>query len=336
MGSKNFKITRTQKGQQVMQMTDDQAREHLEKLLWPNGPICRHCGSVNAYKMQGKSIRPGLHRCRDCKKQFTVTVGTIFEDSHLPLAIWIKAFHLMASSKKGISALQLQRNLGIGSYKTAWHLAHRIRLAMKCNPFAGLLKDEVQVDETYVGPSRAGKNLRSDPNKPRKRGRGTTTKTPVMVLVETDGKAHSQPMQRLDSASLKSAMEACIDPSARIVTDELRSYPRAAAGFTGGHFTVKHSDGEYVSEDGLNTNTAESFFSLLKRGVYGTFHHVSKKHLHRYCSEFDFRWNGRKITDAERRTLALKQVEGKRLMYRQPINPPTVPPGPGEQPLFPF
>src|SRR2546430_3980037 len=115
MASEKLKIFRTQKGQNILNLSEDQAREHLEKLLWPNGPICRHCGSIDAYKMNGNSIRPGLHRCRDCKKQFTVTVGTIFEDSHLPLAIWIKAFHLMTSAKKGISALQLQRNLGLGS-----------------------------------------------------------------------------------------------------------------------------------------------------------------------------------------------------------------------------
>src|SRR5207247_1187519 len=151
-------------------------------------PACRHCGSVNVYRMHGASIRPGLLRCRDCKRQFTVTVGTIFEDSHLPLTIWVKAFHMMTSSKKGISALQLQRNLGLGSYKTAWHLAHRIRLVMRCEPLAGLLKNEVQVDETYVGASRHGK-IKPEGRPPKKHGRGTD-KTPVLALVETGGNMH--------------------------------------------------------------------------------------------------------------------------------------------------
>src|SRR5687768_12705841 len=149
---------RTQKGQHLADLNEDQAREYLESLLWPDGkPVCRRCGSTNAYKMQGEKCRPGLCRCRDCDKQFTVTVGTIFEDTHIPLRKWVRAFHLMCSSKKGISALRLQRNLGLGSYRTAWHMAHRIRLAMRCEPLAGMLRGNVQVDETYVGPSRHGK-----------------------------------------------------------------------------------------------------------------------------------------------------------------------------------
>src|SRR5688572_21725145 len=147
------KITgKSQRGQQIPEMTETQAREHIEKLLWPDGqPVCRHCGSDNAYRMIGRTCRPGLCRCRTCKKQFTVTVGTIFEDTHLPLAMWVKAIHLMSTSKKGMSALQLQRNLGIGSYKSAWFMAHRIRTAMRCEPVAGMLKGQVQADETFVG-----------------------------------------------------------------------------------------------------------------------------------------------------------------------------------------
>lgn len=308
---------KTQKGQETPIFTEDEARAYFESRRWPNGPGCVHCGSVNVYRLQGKATRAGLLKCRDCKGQFTVTVGTVMKDSHLPLAKWALAFHLMVSSKKGISALQLQRNLGLGSYKTAWHLSHRIREAMRCEPLADKLKGDVQVDETYLGANLHGKNKMSDPNKPRKRGRGTM-KTPVMVLVETNGKAHSHPIDRLDSQSLKAAMQACIDPSARIVTDELRSYPKAAAVFAGGHATVTHSTYEYVNSDGLHTNTAESFFALLKRGVHGTFHHVSKKHLARYCDEFSFRWDGRKLTDTQRRDDAVRGAEGKRLMYRQP------------------
>lgn len=234
--------------------------------------------------------------------------------SHLPLATWVKAFHLMCSSKKGMSAHQLWRNLGIGSYKTAWYMAHRIRLAMRLEPMAGALKGEVQVDETYVG----GKPRKGHGQPRPKRGRGTN-KQAVLVLVETDGNARSRPIERLDAGSLKCAMQECIDPSATIVTDELPSYPKAAADFTGGHFTVNHGRDEYVRADGRHTNTAESFFALLKRGHYGTFHQLSKKHLHRYCDEFTFRWNARKMKDAERRETALRQVVGKRLYYKSPV-----------------
>lgn len=309
---------KTQKNQQVPNLSEDEARDHVEKLRWPNGPYCPHCGSINAYRMQGESIRAGLLACRDCKGHFTVTVGTVMEDSHLPLSTWVRAFHFMASSKKGMSALQLQRNLGLGSYRTAWFLAHRIREAMKCEPVAGMLKGEVQVDETYMPPSRHEKKLRPGQAK-KKTGRGTD-RQPVMVLVETNGKARSLPIDRIDGKTLRAAMVECIDPAAMIVTDELRSYPKAAQGFAG-HATVNHSIGQYVRPDGLHTNSAESFFALLKRGVHGTFHHVSKKHLHRYCAEFDFRWNGRKLEDCERRDLAVQGAEGKRLFYRLPVSP---------------
>lgn len=309
---------RSQKNQQIMNLTEEQAREQVEKLLWPDGqPVCRHCGSVNAYRMTGATVRAGLCRCRDCKKQFTVTVGTIFEDSHLPLATWVKAIHLMATSKKGISALQLQRNLGIGSYKTAWHLAHRIRLAMKKQPMLGLLNKDVQVDETFVGAS-SKHSHHAKPNKPpRKRGYGTS-KMPVMVLVETNGDCHSQPMNSFKAKDIKQVMESVVDKSATIVTDEMPSYPAAAKEF-GGHQTVNHRAEEYVNAGGYTTNTAESFFALLKRGHYGTFHQISKKHMHRYCDEFAFRWNGRKLTDAERRDAAIMGAEGKRLLFKMPI-----------------
>jgi transposase-like protein len=308
------KANTSQKGQEVPNFTEDQARDYFEKLRWPDGnPVCPHCGSVNATRMQGEAHRAGAIQCNDCRKQFTVTVGSVLEDTHLPLAKWALAFHLMCSSKKGVSALQLQRNLGLGSYRTAWHLAHRIRLAMKAQPVAGMLAGEVQVDETYVGGKR-----RATADRPREYGRGTS-KAPVLVLVETNGKAVSHPIQRIRSVDLKAAMQEVIDPAAAIVTDELPAYPKAAAEFAGGHFTVNHSHGQYVRTDGRHTNTAESFFALLKRGHYGVFHQISKKHLHRYCDEFTFRWNGRKLTDAARRDGAVKGAEGKRLMYKTPV-----------------
>ena len=292
-------------------MSDDQARDYIEKLLWPDGePVCRHCGSVNAYRMQGASCRPGLCRCRDCKKQFTVTVGTIFEDSHIKLNVWVMAIHLMTSSKKGISALQLQRNLGLGSYRTAWFMAHRVRLAMKCDPVSGLLKGAVQVDETYVGGK--PRNRKSPANR-------TSTKTPVMAAVETgdEGRVVCQPVTNTNSQTLRSFILPHVDKTAVLVTDELRTY-RPIGRLYAGHQTVNHSIEEYVNRAGYTTNTAEGFFALLKRGHYGTFHQLSKQHLHRYCDEFAFRWNARRMTDADRRDAALMQVEGKRLMYRKP------------------
>jgi transposase-like protein len=312
------KQPRTQKGQHVQNFTEDQARDYFERLRWPNGPGCVHCGSTDVYRLQGQSTRPGLLECRDCREQFTVTVKTVMEDTHLPLATWARAFHLMCTSKKGMSALQLQRNLGLGSYRTAWFLCHRIREAMKCEPVAGMLKGEIQADETYVGASHS-KSHRVRPGRTRKKAGRGTSKTPVFALVETNGNVRSQPVARVNADTLRTAMQECVDPTASIVTDEFAAYPKAAAGFAGGHKTVSHSSGQYVNADGTNTNTAESYFALLKRGVYGTFHHVSKKHLHRYCSEFDFRWNGRKISDTERRDGAVRGAEGKRLFYRQPI-----------------
>jgi transposase-like protein len=258
------KQPRTQKGQQVMDFTDEQAREYFERLRWPHGPACVHCGSVDVYRLQGKSTRPGLLECRDCRKQFTVTVNSVMEDSHLPLRTWARAFHLMCSSKKGVSALQLQRNLGLGSYRTAWFLAHRIREAMNCEPVADLLRGQVQCDEAYVG------------GKPRK-GEDAKPKQPVLVLVETNGRARSQPIQNADQRTLRDVLTYRIDPLSQIVTDDWSAYPFAAHNFAGGHQTVNHSNGEYarrrINEAGaleiITTNTAESYFSLLKRGIYG-------------------------------------------------------------------
>lgn len=306
---------RTQRGQNLADLTEDQAREHIERLLWPDGqPICRHCGSVNAYRMKGKTCRPGLCRCRDCKKQFTVTVGTIFEDTKIPLRLWVRAFHLMCSSKKGISALQLQRNLGLGSYRTAWHMAHRIRLAMKCEPMAGLLAGEVESDEAYVGGKPRKRNLGSKAPKRKK----WSTKTPVHTLVERNGRKRTRVMLNVTAASLRQNVRELADRSGTLMTDQNKQYRKVGAEFKGGHKTVRHDLNQYAKPDGSHINTAESSHSLLKRGMYGTFHHVSTKHLQRYCDEFDFRWDHRKLKDVERTHKALAQVEGKRLMYREP------------------
>lgn len=306
----NASPARSQKGQGVPNLTEEQAREHLESLLWPNGPVCPHCGGTDVYRLTGESVRSGVRQCRGCKRQFTVTVGTIFEDSHIQLSKWVRAFHLMASSKKGISASQLQRNLGLGSYRTAWHLAHRVRLAMQCEPLAGALQGDVEVDETYIG----GKPRPGD-DKVHKRGRGTK-KTPVIALVQRDGCSRTRVVERVNAKTLHSAIRENVAKPSLIVTDEWPGYRGIGKHYDGNHFFVNHGAGQYVNGP-IHTNTAESFFALLKRGVHGTFHHVSKKHLSRYCDEFSFRWDTRKQPDSERRDAAVRQSKGKRLSYRK-------------------
>lgn len=292
---------------QIGQLTEDQARDLIEAIRWPNGPRCVHCASDQVYKLKGKSTRAGLYKCRECKGQFTVRVGTIFEDSHIPLHKWLMALHLMTSSKKGISSKQLQRNLGLASYQSAWHMSHRIRHAMFA-PDGLLLTGSVEVDETYVGGKpRPGSDEKA------KRGRGTK-KIPVVALVERDGRVRSRVIEHVDAKTLKSAIRENVDRSATIYTDEWSSYRGIGSEFAGGHKTVNHGAGEYVSGD-ASTNTVESFFALMKRGVYGVFHHVSKQHLQRYCDEFSFRWDRRAITDGERTIDAIRGAEGKRLTY---------------------
>ncbi len=289
---------------EVTHLTEDQAREYIESIRWPNGPTCPHCTSQEVTKLQGRATRPGVYKCKACRKQFTVTVGTIMHRSHASLKTWVIAFHLMSSSKKGMSAHQLHREFGV-AYQTAWHMAHRIRHAMKKEPLASMLKGTVEVDETYVGARR----VRG------KRGRGAGRKTPVVALVERGGGMHAKPVANVTAKNLKNAIREVIHPDARIITDDLSSYHGIGSEFPGGHNVIRHSLGKYVEGD-VYTNTVESFFALLKRGVHGTFHHVSKKHLHRYCDEFSFRWNHRKVDDGMRTEAAIRAAEGKRLTYK--------------------
>lgn len=291
--------------------TEEEARQYLEKLRWPDGAVCPHCGSVNVRRLEGKSTRPGVHKCRDCRKQFTVTVGTIFERSHIPLRHWIYAFARMCASKKGISAMQLERELGI-SYKAAWFMCHRIRHAMvptNPEPLSGI----VEVDETYVG----GKPRPGD-GKVHKRGRGTF-KVPVVALVERDGRVVSTPVPNVTRETLKGTILSNVAPGTTIYTDEFSGYTGIDR-HVASHETVNHSGGQFARAGGIHSNTVESYFALLKRGVYGTYHHLSKKHLHRYCAEFSFRWDFRRISDAERTVHALQRTEGKRLVFHQIIS----------------
>jgi transposase-like protein len=299
---------------QLTEMTETQARDFLEEVRWHGQPVCPHCGGTEAYRLKGSATRPGVWKCSACRKQFTVTVGTVMHRSHIPLRKWVIAFHLMSSSKKGISALQLQRVLGIKNYKNAWHLAHRIRLAMT-EGLGAVLKGTVEVDETYVGgkPRKENKG-NEEPRKKSKRGRGTD-KTPVIALVERNGNVVSKPIQRVNAATLKGAIKEMVHKDSCIMTDEWAGYSGIGKHFLGGHEVVKHNDGEFKRGD-ASTNIVESYFALLKRGVHGAFHHVSKRHLHRYCDEFSFRWNHRKVDDGERTVYIIRGVGGKVLTYQ--------------------
>jgi transposase-like protein len=300
----------------VARLTEDEARAIFEKLRWPNGPKCIYCGErkkLHRINPKSKNTRDGLIHCYRCGKQFTVTVGTIMEDSHITLRQWIQAFFAMCSSKKGVSALQLQRNLGLGSYHSAWHLAHRIRWAMAQNSFSKL-SGIVEADETYIGGKpRKGARDKDGNLIINKRGRGTR-KTPVMALIPRGkGNMIATILDRVTAKNLQAQIYRNVAHDSTVMTDELPLYNSINRYYK--HKTVNHSKGEY-SRNGINCNTNESYFALLKRGVHGTFHHVSKTHLQRYCDEFSFRWNNRKVTDGKRTANAIHGAWGKRLSYK--------------------
>lgn len=255
-----------------------------------------------------KKIRPGLFRCKDCRRhkksnQFTVTVGTIFEDSHIYLYLWLHAITAMCASKKGVSAHQLHRQLGI-TYQSAWFMAHRIRYAMGQPTFRKRMKGTIEVDETYVG----GKSRRLGQQT------GWENKTPVVALVQRNGKVRSFVVETVSASTLKKVLLDNVHPSSDLMTDELPAYEKTGKQFAS-HQTVTHSEYKYVRGD-VTTNAVEGYFGLLKRGINGVYHHVSKEHLHRYLSEFDFRYNHRKVDDHKRTVSAIAGFEGKRLTYR--------------------
>jgi len=298
--------------------TDEAAREYLEAVRWPNGPVCPHCSNHEPKAIYdlaanpAKGIRAGLRECGECGKTFTVTVGTIFERSHIPLRKWLVAWYMLCTSKKGVSALQIQRMLDIGSYRSAWFMMHRIRYALREPIFSDMLGEGggmVEADETYVGgkPRRGGK--------PSKKGRGTK-KIPVVALVERGGRVRSRMVKKVSGQTLRQVLDEHLHPSANLITDELPAY-RAAGMRYASHKTVSHGKGEYVRGD-VHTNTIEGYFSLFKRGVTGTFHQIGHKYMDQYLAEFDFRYNHRAVSDGERTIAGLKKVAGKRLMLRQP------------------
>jgi transposase-like protein len=296
---------------ELARLTEDEARDYLEGLRWPNGPVCPRCWNCdNIYRLQGKSHRKGLLKCGACREPFSVTVGTVMESSRVPLTKWLVAFHLMTSSKKGFSAHQLHRTIGV-TYKTAWFMAHRIRYAMRQSDFTPL-SGVVEVDETYVGgkprKTRGPVNKRAD--------RRYTDKTPVFALVERNGRAIAMPLERVRGAEMKKMMRDMIQPEAKIMTDESTLYRGTEKHFAS-HETVNHTRKEYARGD-VTTNSVESFFALVKRQHYGTNHQYSKKHMPAYITETEFRWNARKLTDEDRREQAIRGIEGKRLTYRRP------------------
>jgi transposase-like protein len=289
---------------------EDAGRKALEALRWPDGPICPHCGNADQDKIamgQGKAHRAGLYYCAACNGQFTVTVGTVMEDTKIPLSKWLFAMHLMGASKKGMSALQLQRMLGV-SYKTAWFLCHRIREAMnptKPGPIGGQNK-VVEADETLIGGKK--KNRAFAKTAPKKHT--------VLALVDRDGESRSFHVADVSAKTLREKIVTTVSRKSYLATDELASYESIGKEFSG-HGTVNHSADEYVRLGGfLHINTAECRFSLMKRAVFGTHHSISEAHLHRYLTEWDFKWNTRKMNDGERAALIAKGIEGKRLTYR--------------------
>jgi transposase-like protein len=285
------------------------AREYLEYIRWPDGPICPHCGSVskNHYALNGSAHRPGVYKCKDCRKQFTVTVGTVFERSKVPLHQWMQAVYLICSSKKGCSSHQLQRTLDV-QYKTAWFMSHRLREAMKSpGGIMGSSGGTVEADETFIG-RKPGTKVR----------RGHGHKEAVFSLVERKGNIRSFHVPDVTADTLKDKLNKNVAKSARLMTDDASQYEKVGKTFLD-HQTVNHSAGEYV-RGYAHTNTVEGFFSIFKRGMYGVYQYVSSYHLHRYTTEFDFRYNYREklgFNDSDRAKAALNGISGKRLTYRR-------------------
>ncbi len=287
----------------------DKARQHLESIRWPEGVVCAHCGAIgNSTELEGKSHRAGLYKCGDCKGHFTVTVGTVFEDSKIPLNKWIYAAHLLASSKKGYSAHQLHRTIEV-SYKTAWFMMHRLREAMTKGMFTvpmGGGGKVVEVDETFVG---------TKPGRKKKQGYGH--KNAVVSLVQRGGEVRSFHVHDVTANTLRPLLRQHLSKRSKLMTDEASAYTIVGRDYSQ-HNVVNHSSGEYVRGK-HHTNTVEGYFSILKRGIIGTYHHVGAQHLQRYVAEFDFRYNNRVklgVDDAQRATMLLKSIGGKRLTYQ--------------------
>src|SRR3954469_20270692 len=302
---------------------EDAALAHIEAALWPDGPVCPHCGATDRiYALKGKSTRSGVRKCGHCKKPFTVMIGTVFERSHIPLHKWLQAFYLLCSSKKGISSHQLHRTLGI-SYKAAWFMSHRIREGMRDDSLAPLggghgFGNAVEGDETLIGPKKGVPTPKR--GRPPQRG-GPGHKHAVLGLVERGGKVRTVHIDTVTSEEIGGMVRENVAREAWLMTDEAKHYTEVGKEMAG-HGTVNHSIGEYVSfEDAtIHTNTIEGYFGLFKRGMKGIYQHCDEKHLHRYLAEFEFRYNNRialGVDDCGRAEAALLGVKGKRLTYRR-------------------
>jgi len=308
---RNQESTAMQKSVLEARAFQDEAAAYawVETRVWPDGPICPHCGGIDRIgKLQGKSTRPGVYKCYQCRKPFTVKVGTVFEDSHVPMRFWLQAMYLLCSSKKGISSNQLHRTLGV-TLKTAWFMSHRIREAMRVvgvGPLGGEGKT-VEADETFIG------RLEGQP----KAKAGWGHKNAVLTLVERGGSARSFHVDSTTVAQIAPIVRANIAKETALMTDEGRQYLEVGAEFAS-HETVNHSQEEYVRGH-VHTNTVEGYYSVFKRGMKGVYQHCKEKHLHRYLVEFDFRYSNRVrlgVDDVERTERALKGIVGKRLTYR--------------------
>jgi len=292
---------------------EDEAYKFVEARIWPNGPVCPHCGETSRIsKMKGKSTRRGVYKCYGCRSPFSVKVGTVFEASHLPLRVWLQGFALLCASKKGISSNQLHRTLGI-SIKAAWFMSHRLREAMKPSAAAmfGSGGKIVESDETFLG------RLKGQPKR-----RAFHHKMKVLTLIERDsGQARSVVIDNVKHKTLAPILRKHIAKEAKLMTDEAGGY-RVVGQYFAKHGVVRHGREEYVHPDDptIHTNTAEGYFSIFKRGMKGIYQHCSERHLHRYIAEFDFRYNHRarlKISDTERAEIALRGIVGKRLTYKE-------------------
>src|SRR3984893_3922155 len=300
---------------------EPKARKWLERHLWADGRVCGYCGTVdNSTPIGG---REGYYQCNapECRKQFTIQVGTVFERSHIPLNKWLLAAFLMACSKKGISTHQLHRMIGV-SYKSTWFMTHRLREAMRDGTFPGPLGGEgkiVEADETWIGGKEANKHV----SKRNKKNIGGAGKEPAFALVERGGKVRSFHVPEVNGKTLRPILVAQVSRKSSLMTDEGGQYFHVGKEFDR-HETINHSADEYVRGD-AHTNTIEGYFSILKRGIIGTYHHVSQQHLKRYLAEFDFRYNERSalgVNDKERAAKLLKGIVGKRLTYRRPPKAP--------------
>jgi transposase-like protein len=305
------------------------ARQHMEAIRWPNGPFCPHCGSVDKITLlEGKSHRPGLHQCNACRGHFTVTNGTVMERSHIPLAKWVLAFHLMAASKKGISAHQLHRMLKV-TYKTAWFMCHRIREAMtdKAPSPMGGPGSVIEADEMYHGKRETPAQLsRGRVRKPTKKGRsGPAEKREIIGLVERGGVSRMTHVNHITAKNLREHVVTNVSRQSQLHTDESRLYMKLGEEFAA-HKTVHHGADEFARGKGANlvtTNSVEGMFGIFKRGMTGVYQHCGEQHLQRYLNEFSFRYNTRTklgFTDTERAVLAIQGAEGKRLMYDGPAS----------------